>query len=174
MFGPGFVWLVALKNPGEGNAPSKLAILNTYIAGTPYPGAHSRQQSSDMNTFSTGVQAGEGSAQYARRAGYDLGTYGMHGGFRSSLTAGFAGRGGRNQVLLGPGSQELEPIMCVNTWEHVWMSDYNVDGKEWFLHTFWDMIDWQLVSSRWSEVQGQGTNRSMASIGHQYQRRTGY
>ena len=154
MFGPGFVWLVALKDPGDKNL-HKLAILNTYIAGSPYPAAHSRQQGVDMNTVNTGVIGGESAGQYAQRIGHNHNSYGMHSG-NKGLNAGFMGNRAARQVLLGPGSQELEPIMCVNTWEHVWMIDRGVGGKTDFLNAFWNLIDWNVVSSRWSQARQGG------------------
>src|SRR5262245_45227519 len=53
MFGPGFVWLV------KSMEDAKLKILCTYIAGSPYPAAHFRQQPVDMATQTTGVAGGE-------------------------------------------------------------------------------------------------------------------
>ncbi|PHH84540.1 hypothetical protein CDD83_1788 [Cordyceps sp. RAO-2017] len=44
MFGPGFIWLVKA-------GPAEYRLLPTYLAGSPYPGAHWRAQPSDMNTL---------------------------------------------------------------------------------------------------------------------------
>ncbi|UKZ77477.1 hypothetical protein TrVFT333_005198 [Trichoderma virens FT-333] len=58
MFGPGFVWLVK-AGPGD------YRLLPTYLAGSPYPGAHWRMQSTDMNTVGS-----DGSARtYLRNQG---------------------------------------------------------------------------------------------------------
>lgn len=51
MFGPGFVWLVKRDNYNSNTLDTtELAILTTYLAGSPLPRAHYRKQEQDMNT----------------------------------------------------------------------------------------------------------------------------
>ncbi|VUC36120.1 unnamed protein product [Clonostachys rosea] len=121
MFGPGFIWLVR-----AGQADFR--ILPTYLAGSPYPGAHWRAQSTDMNTTGN-----EGSAR----------SY-----FHDHLT------GQRKRVGdLPPGGIELQPLLCLNTWEHSWLLDWGVGkggagGKVAFAEAWWDLIDWELVAKK--------------------------
>lgn len=126
MFGPGFVWLVR-AGPGD------YRLLPTYLAGSPYPGAHWRAQSVDMNTVGN-----EGSA-------------------RSYFKSQVAGGGKRRQHYqhgdLPPGGIELEPLLCLNTWEHAWLLDWGVGkggagGKAAFAESWWELIDWELVAKK--------------------------
>lgn len=125
MFGPGFVWLV--KYDG-----TKFAILNTYLAGSPFPGAHSRRQHTDMNTQSN-IKS---SADYQRnKALYDsepTNTVGAHGPKSEERSPAY---GGIN----------VTPVLCVNTWEHVWVGDWGVGGKKQFLEAWWERINWNEV-----------------------------
>ncbi|KAL9037417.1 MAG: hypothetical protein Q9180_003727, partial [Flavoplaca navasiana] len=73
MFGPGYVWLVK-RTQVTMNENMKLAILATYNAGSPYPGAHFRQQPVDMNTAATGVTADMSPTGYARMMRGEEGT----------------------------------------------------------------------------------------------------
>ncbi|KAH6685373.1 superoxide dismutase [Plectosphaerella plurivora] len=144
MFGPGFVWLVKTSST-VGNTPSmytsspggpirpgastygpssageqEYKVLTTYLAGSPYPGAHWRQQSTDMNT----VGANGTAAPYIRNA-------------QRALTP----NPGR-----APGGLEVIPLLCLSTWEHTWLRDYGVGGKKAFAEAWWDSIDWSVVS----------------------------
>jgi superoxide dismutase, Fe-Mn family len=125
MFGPGFVWLVRA-------GPTDYRILTTYLAGSPYPGAHWRQQGSDMNTLGQNNTARDylSSQINARR----------------KQQAGGAGD-------LAPGGIQLEPLLCLSTWEHSWLLDWGVGreghgGKAAFVESWWETIDWELVSGR--------------------------
>jgi superoxide dismutase, Fe-Mn family len=139
MFGPGFVWLVKANHiTGD---PDAFRLLPTYLAGSPYPGAHTRRQSVDLNTIGAAssrdsIDAAEAYlAQQAReytRAG---------GGAFSSLTStAHPGEG------LAPGGVDLIPVLCLNTWEHVWLTDYGVSGKRDYIENWWNRIDWQKVT----------------------------
>ena len=121
MFGPGFIWLVR-AGPGD------YRLLPTYLAGSPYPGAHWRTQSVDMNTLGS-----EGSARsHFRNQAY----------------------GDRKRAGdLPPGGIELEPLLCLNTWEHAWLLDWGVGkggagGKMAYAESWWEMIDWELVAAK--------------------------
>lgn len=133
MFGPGFVWLT--KNLDR---EGMLQILCTYSAGTPYPNAHARRQSQDMNTQSSDIQA----------------------------EAGFAGSMGafsQNQKNTGPGGLDSQPILCVNTWEHAWMMDYGIAGKDEYLERWWDRVNWNIVQDNYNAHSARkGTSRKAA------------
>jgi superoxide dismutase, Fe-Mn family len=146
MFGPGFTWLVARRDPmmpRDGNG--YLAILNTYLAGSPYPQAHFRSQSEDMNTADTAVPAGEHAQTWALKQGGASGV-GLHG--IRGLGAGF---GRLQKGYLAPGGQDLQVLMCVSTWEHVWLPDYGIGGKQAYLENIWEHIDWTRAEANWSE-----------------------
>jgi Fe-Mn family superoxide dismutase len=131
MFGPGFVWLVQTNDTQFGN----LRILPTYLAGSPLSGAHYRRQSHDLNTHNAD----------SYQALNNVGTFG----------AAAKQNTGPKKPL---GGVDVLPLLCVNTWEHVWLRDYGVRGKRQFLEAWWDKIDWDLVrqNSTISPRQGQG------------------
>ncbi|TKA62118.1 hypothetical protein B0A49_08268 [Cryomyces minteri] len=130
MFGPGFVWLVQARTD-RGDA---FRILSTYLAGSPYPDAHWRRQPVDMNTQSA---ASLGGVKLGRLTEVQntVGAYGAHSGERRNA----------------PGGVDLVPLLCVNTWEHVWLRDWGVKGKEAFLERWWDGIDWDVVDRLWEK-----------------------
>lgn len=152
MFGPGFVWLVALRNPNpfHPNVDSSITgefkdissrsnnhgqgfdfrILPTYIAGSPYPGAHARQQNRDMNTQN--LESIQGMVQNTA------------GAFGASSEA----ARGDDTTNARRGGADVIPVLCVNTWEHAWMMDWGVDGKRQFLEMWWERIDWGEVWRR--------------------------
>lgn len=120
MFGPGFVWLA--NNLEQGGL---LHIFCTYNAGSPYPSAYARRQPVDMNNQSPNAPVGN---QFA-------GSMGPHA---------------PNSPNLAPGAVNVHPILCVNTWEHVWMMDYGIAGKDEYLERWWDRINWDHVSESYT------------------------
>ncbi|KAJ6079301.1 hypothetical protein N7467_009054 [Penicillium canescens] len=130
MFGPGFVWL-AKNLEREG----MMHIFCTYNAGSPYPAAHSRRQPVDMSTHTPETQLGN---QFA-------GSMGAHA---------------QNQKSLAPGALDVQPILCVNTWEHAWMMDYGIAGKDEYLERWWDRINWDVVFDNYNAVSSLKGSRS--------------
>jgi len=65
-------------------------------------------------------------------------------------------RGGKR---LTPGGQEVEVLLGVNTWEHVWLRDYGVGGKREYLERWWDVVDWGVVEERLDEGLRSGLQR---------------
>jgi len=131
MFGPGFVWLV------KSTQDARLKILSTYIAGSPYPAAHFRRQPVDMATQTTGVAGGENADAIGKlRQMNPVGSMGQYS----------------NQKVLAPGGIDIQPILCVNTWEHVWLRDWGVGGKAGFLEAWWDKINWEEVAENYKQA----------------------
>lgn len=139
MFGPGFVWLV-LRNPEATDSfisrTSKYALLTTYLAGSPYPAAHWRRQSTDLNTESEPLDAHQRLMNS-----------------RPTNTVGSIGRLSEAETKLRhppggfqrPGS--IVPLLCINTWEHVWLPDYGITGKWAYAEAWWEKIDWNQVAA---------------------------
>ncbi|KAF2645812.1 Fe superoxide dismutase-like protein [Massarina eburnea CBS 473.64] len=119
MFGPGFVWLVQLND----TVRKELRILSTYAAGSPLSGAHYRRQETDMNTQNPDS-------------------------YRSLNPVGAFGKAAHveQQPKKPLGGVELTPLLCVNTWEHVWLHDYGIRGKSQYLEAWWDRVDWNRVN----------------------------
>lgn len=44
---------------------------------------------------------------------------------------------------------DLKPIMCFDVWEHAYYLDYQNRRPE-YLHKLWDVLDWNVVSRRFS------------------------
>lgn len=127
MFGPGFVWLVRHKNRNPHLMENELSILTTYLAGSPLPGAHYRKQEVDLNTM---MAAGSfGSA--------------------ALLT--------RKENKLAYGGADLDILLSVNTWEHVWLRDWGIGGKKAFLEEWWRAIDWDVVEASYQTAINQET-----------------
>lgn len=128
MFGPGFVWLMRTR-------AGKYTLLCTYLAGSPYPGAHYRRQPVDMNTEGKSV-----SHAIRRMLKEDpVNTVGAHGEL--------------SQKKMAPGGVDLTPVLCINMWEHVYLADYGVGaggvgGKKAFAESWWHTIDWSKVTER--------------------------
>jgi superoxide dismutase len=100
MFGPGFVWLVQTNDTQVGS----LRILPTYIAGSPLSAAHYRRQSHDLNTHNADTYQA-------------LNSVGTFGSAAKQST----------QPKRPLGGVDVVPLLCVNTWEHVWLWR---EGKE--------------------------------------------
>jgi Fe-Mn family superoxide dismutase len=136
MFGPGFVWLVKTNQPG---LPVAFRVLVTYAAGSPYPAAHWRRQDVDMSTAASGIgEAGMETAKtYLENTAYGAGKR--------------FGNPAAKRVEFAPGGTDLQPVLCLNTWEHVWLWDYGFGsgtgggGKLGYAERWWDRINWERV-----------------------------
>ena len=125
MFGPGFVWLVQTNDTSYGH----LRIVPTYLAGSPLSAAHYRRQSHDLNTHNVdSVQP--------------LNKVGAFGAAAKQET-------GPKKPL---GGVDIVPLMCVNTWEHVWLPEFGIRGKRKFLEAWWEVINWNLVEQQASLI----------------------
>ncbi|KAF3764797.1 hypothetical protein M406DRAFT_27960, partial [Cryphonectria parasitica EP155] len=149
MFGPGFVWLVRATD-GHSAQRFPFRVLSTYLAGSPYPAAHWRKQGTDMNAHG-GItdSAGETIRHYFDMQNIGQGRAPLHG----SAAAAAAGGGGGGSILnkesaKNPGGASLVPVLCVSTWEHAWLYDWDVGGKLAYLTAWWDIINWGKVAER--------------------------
>ncbi|KAI9753322.1 MAG: hypothetical protein M1815_006260 [Lichina confinis] len=128
MFGPGFVWLVKLQGRPE------MKVLTTYLAGSPYPQAHYRLQMHDMSTqWSASYRASMSSNEYVNASEY-MNSPGRLG----------------SKPTTAPGGVAVAPLLCVNTWQHVWLTDYGIKGKDTYLERWWDRINWSYVDSNYT------------------------
>ena len=96
---------------------NELSILTTYLAGSPLPGAHHRKQDVDQNTMMA------------------AGSFG-----NASLL-------NRKENKMAYGGADLDILLTVNTWEHVWLRDWGIGGKLSFLEEWWRAIDWDIVEA---------------------------
>ncbi|PVI00288.1 manganese and iron superoxide dismutase [Periconia macrospinosa] len=122
MFGPGYVWVVQDSHPRS----TKMRVLTTYIAGSPLAGAHNRRQEHDLNT--------QNADSYQQLNGV--------GSFGASARKPNAPLDKEKTAL---GGANVTPLLCVNTWQHVWLPDYGVTGKMDYLEAWWNKINWNVV-----------------------------
>ena len=64
------------------------------------------------------------------------------------------GRYSPNQKRVAPGGQDLDVLLGVCTWEHVWLRDWGVAGKRGFLEAWWERIDWGVVEGNMGLMDG--------------------
>ena len=133
MFGPGFVWLVKRKNRSYAKSYS-FAVMNTYIAGSPLKGAHHRLQSLDSSSRQMADFDDLANAHIANKTD-------------PRSLQGLRSKNEIKRVQTPPGGIEVIPTLCVNTWEHVWLPDWGIKGKEKFLEAWWETIDWDTVKN---------------------------
>ncbi len=150
MFGPGFVWLVR-----ENRSPMRFRMLNTYLAGSPHPGAAARRQAHDMNTTTatTTSTATAANAPLPPTSSSSSSTpppphYMAQTRLATATQASAAAITGNSAGVGADDRNGYTPVLCVNTWQHVWLTDYGVAGKAEYLRRWWERIDWDLVSKR--------------------------
>lgn len=128
MFGNGYVWLLAeeMDSLALSGVGGPLRILCTYNAGSPFAEAHARRQAVDGNT------------DLAQRL--------------VKTEAGAFGRHSRNKNTAQPRGFDGQPILCLKVWEHQWMRDYGLAGKQAYVQNWWNRIDWDEVHARLNVV----------------------
>lgn len=111
---------------------NELSILTTYLAGSPLPEAHYRRQEQDHNTM------------------MGAGSFGA-----SSIFP-------KKESRIAYGGADIDILLGVNTWQHVWLMDWGVGGKKPFLEGWWNAIDWDVVESNYqgkTSKEGDAGNR---------------
>lgn len=152
MFGPGYVWLV--KKP-----TNELAIMTTYIAGTPYPGANFRRQPVDMNNVTTNIVPTVRPFTVHQQTEAIKTIIKNHASY-----AGHAGSFGSESEYAQrwlTGDANMQPLLAVSTWEHTFLPDWGAWGKRDFLEKWWEKIDWERVytRTRWLGDKGAANHR---------------
>lgn len=134
MFSGGYVWLVKDEH-------GRLGIVPTYGTGTVL--VQQRQQRGPSDLVAA-VQDGSGEgaappegAQADSRPGLAQGTPTSR--FDSLAHGSAAGAIGKN----------LYPLLCVSVFEHAWLGDYGLWGKERYLQRFWDAVNWTRAEQLW-------------------------
>jgi Fe-Mn family superoxide dismutase len=137
MFGPGFVWLIWAKelNTGATSRTGHWRILTTYHAGSPFPEAGYRQQGLDMSNHNPNSYE----SYLAQQSQIPSNTAGAFGPYSSQ---------GKEAAKMPPGGTTVMPVLCVNTWQHVWLYNYGIYGKRQYLEDWWNAVDWVIVQER--------------------------
>jgi Fe-Mn family superoxide dismutase len=106
-----------------------------------------------LNTYSAGTPYGEVGH---RRQGMDMATNNV--GAMGQYSA-----AGRKDGQVAPGSTRLFPLLCVSTWQHVYLYDYGPGGKREYLNTWWDAINWA-QAHEYYKAATKGTNTAAQSM----------
>ena len=130
MFGQGYVWLMK-----EMSMSKRLWILCTYNAGSPFPAAHTQRQTHD---HATGQELGR------RLTNPQMSEPQNH--------AGSFGRHSTNDSMYNYDALKALPILCLKVWEHQWLPDYGMLGKEAYVKNWWNRIDWDQVQNNFNLV----------------------
>ena len=124
MFGNGYVWLVA--EPSSGNKYNPLRLIVTFNAGTPYANAHAKEIRTANEVHDKMTQTANNAGQIGRYSG---------------------------QVHHYSGVVVATPILCLKMWEHQYMRDYGLQGREQYCANWWKRIDWNEVYARLNHVE---------------------
>ena len=143
MFGPGFVWLVS-RPVGKTNN-KEVALLNTYLAGSPYARSHWRRQPQDMNTTDNLVRPRDTAGTWSQRTEGNFAVYGLQNTQSPSFLERQIGSSSGQ-----PNAADVEPLLCVNIWPHVYLEQFGVAGKREYLEKWWDSVDWSKLSHRYT------------------------
>ncbi|KAI9884643.1 MAG: hypothetical protein M1823_003563 [Watsoniomyces obsoletus] len=177
MFGPGFVWLVKLDTPSAVNPEYRILttyIAGTPFPDAHYRAQP--QDAATMPRTNLPVTDPPGGARAmaianASKSSSAAGTSpntstgskdGGKGNVTANLSSGLTPADYHRQTTYQndhPGAMgdtshgaqkrpRFEPILCVNTWQHVWMWDYGIAGKWDYLQAWWERIDWAVVANR--------------------------
>ncbi len=73
---------------------------------------------------------------------------------RPQNTAGSFGRYSEQarEGHLSAGALNAVPLLCLNTWQHMWIPDYGITGKRTYLAAWWERIDWDVVYQRYTRA----------------------
>lgn len=58
----------------------------------------------------------------------------------------------RKESKLAYGGADIDILLGVNTWQHVWLMDWSIGGKRAFLEGWWNAIDWDVVERNWQNI----------------------
>lgn len=87
-----------------------------------------------MNTITSNVGPNMGPESFVRMQNMNpVGAFGLYS---------------KGHEALAPGGESLEVLLGVNTWQHVYLTDYGVGGKREYLEAWWESIDWEVVRNR--------------------------
>ncbi|KAI8056213.1 Manganese/iron superoxide dismutase [Syncephalis plumigaleata] len=55
----------------------------------------------------------------------------------------------------------VHPLLCLNLWEHAYVLDHGIAGRNAYINAFWNNIDWNVVQQRSTQ-----TNNASSSYGY--------
>jgi Fe-Mn family superoxide dismutase len=51
------------------------------------------------------------------------------------------------QRIANDATELVHPVLCVSVWEHSYIVDWRVQGKDQYLEAWWDRIDWNRIAN---------------------------
>lgn len=123
--------------------------------------AKNLQREGMLHIFCTYSAGSPYPAAHARRQSHDMAT-------SEPRVAGYIGGHSENARNLALGGVDVQPILCVNTWEHAWMMDYGVAGKDEYLERWWDRVNWDVVQDNYNahgKINSRTTSRRTQDLG---------
>ncbi|CAO1623273.1 unnamed protein product [Parajaminaea phylloscopi] len=48
--------------------------------------------------------------------------------------------------------QRLSPLLCLSVYEHAWLPDWGIWGRETYLSRFWECVNWEAVAQRYTHL----------------------
>lgn len=166
MSSSGYVWLVR-------DQAHNLGIVPTFGAGTVL--VHNRIQRGPEELQSL---AAVDPAEQARQAEEEAARQSESGSSRSVYSPGLEPRADRASSLgfndsgssealriLGrvnsdtSAGQGLSPLLCLSVYEHAWLPDWGIWGKETYLARFWEVVDWTKVQELWKQGEMKALRR---------------
>ncbi|KPI45740.1 putative 37S ribosomal protein S26A, mitochondrial [Cyphellophora attinorum] len=124
MFGNGYVWVLCANDEEK-----MWRVMCTYNAGSPLPNAHTKPHVDSRQLFSRGFTSGR-----IEQAEYRAGSFGNYSGQINRHFDAFIGT----------------PVLCLKVWEHQYMRDYGLAGKEQYISNWWKRVDWNEVQNRFN------------------------
>ena len=79
----------------------------------------------------------------------------------TQLRAGSFGGSVLSPKKIAYGGADVDILLGVNTWQHVWLMDWGVGGKKEFLKGWWSAIDWDVVEAN---LDGRASKDGYAEI----------
>lgn len=158
IFGNGYTWLVLSKHDG------RLHLVNTYNNGFVQKKApNSSELAADAAAKQT-VEAEEAEDLAAALAAH--GDRKLNSLEEKLLKHKTIKKGVAQQMRLAEPRylHNLQPLLNVSVWQHMWLNDYGAFGKRKYLDSFWEKIDWNVIKGRLQKQFEQQTDLSKSQL----------
>jgi Fe-Mn family superoxide dismutase len=141
MFGPGFVWLVMDDAVGPNNY-RQFKIMRTYGSGSALRDTHFMDRFQKQDVEGLGGQGTKAYEEASKLAPTARSTVRPSPGTSFNPGAAFAlQRTNSLRPLLS-----VKPCLAVSVFQHSYLTDYGVGGKEAYLQAWWELINWSRVA----------------------------
>ena len=111
----------------------------------------------EMSILTTYIAGSPLPGAHSRRQEQDLNT-------AENNTAGIYGSLIGMDKKMAPGAADIEELLCVSTWQHVWLRDWGFGGKKQYLEAWWDSIDWDQVERGFTDQNVTQRSRKQSTL----------